>query len=368
MPTPRFEVESTVAAVPETVDKPRLQSRLIFCRLLASLLKAGIPLPKALETASQDSPDPAIQSGAQVIYDALVLSGRTLPQAIQRCPNMFDDLHVGLIRGGWETGRLDVVFSRIADVDEMVDGLYKRMAAALIQPAFILTGVMLCVVLAPKFFVPHVRAMLAELDLPMPPFSRFVFAVSDTVGSVWFWLVLVALVLFVRFRWEPLFRKEPLQRALYKLCYRIRGLSVLLRSVLHSHFARVISMQLDAGTRLLDALQNIQHGLNDPVFCLACRQISDAIKLQGCSLAEAMEQTGYFDRTMVAMVAVGEETGGLSEMLAYVARIYEEELYARIDTWEKLITPVLLLFSGAIVCVWIVAVLLPLSRVIGDML
>jgi type IV pilus assembly protein PilC len=364
----KFEPEMTVAAVPETVDKPTRLARMIFCRLLATLLKAGIPLPDALETAAKDSTDEAIRKGASVIFDALVLSGRTLPAAIQRCPNFFEDLHVGLIRSGWETGRLDIVFSRIADVDEMLDGLHKRMVAALVQPAFILSGVLLCVVLAPKLFVPHVRSMLAESGLEMPAFSRAVFAFSDVVGSGWFWLGLVAFTLWLRYRWEPLFRREPLQRALYKLCYRIPGLSVLLKSVLHAHFARVVSMQLEAGTRLLDTLQNLQHGLHDPVFCRACRDVSDAIKLQGCSLAEGMEKCGYFDKTMVAMVAVGEETGDTAEMLAYVAKVYEEELYSRIDTWEKLMTPILLMFSGAVVCVWVLAVLLPLGKVIGEML
>lgn len=362
-----FQVQSTVAAVPETVEKPTRQGRLLFCRLISYLVKAGIPLTKAVELSGQDSTDPAIRTGSEVIFDALFLSGRTLPEAIRRCPNMFEDLQVGLIRGGWETGRLHVVFARLADVDEMVDRMHKRMLAALVQPTLILIGVLLFVVLAPKFFVPHIRQMLAELSIPMPAFSKTIFAISDVVGSIWFWALAGLMTGVVYYRWETLFRKEPLQRALYKLCYRIPGLAVLLRSVMHAHFARVISMQLEAGTRLLDAMQQIQHGLTDPVFCQACKDVAQGIK-SGDSVAGAMRSCGYFDRTMVAMVHVGEEAGNTAEMLSFIANIYEEELFTRIDTWEKLAAPALMLFSGVMVCIWVIAIILPLSSVIGDVL
>lgn len=351
----------------KTKAQPTRAGRALFCRLVAVMLRAGIKLPEAIRVAGADSHDPAIQDTSFTVFDELLRRGKSLPAAVASCPNMFGILHLGLIRSGEEIGNYDVIFSHIAESDEMADRLHRRLLAALIQPAFILMGILLFAVFGPRFFVPHVRAMMSEFGLPLPVFSQLVFGLAEFVGSGSFWLILVAtLVVLQNKKWKLFQKKESLRRALYALCYRLPGVSGILRSLLHAHWARLMSMQLEAGTRIVDALRNLLDGLEDPKFNRACKDTLDSIK-QGATLAQAMAATGYFDKVVVGTVAVGEENGNVPDLLARLARFYDEDLHTRLDTFDKLLTPVLMLIGGVAVGAWVIAIILPMSQVIGGM-
>ncbi len=360
-----YAQDTTQVQVVRSTARPTRQARILFCRLVAVMVRAGISLPNAIRIAGEGSVDPAMQKTSGVIAD-LLLQGASLPEAIDSCPNMFEDLHVGLIDGGDAIGNFDVVFFHIAEAEAVVDGMHKRILAALIQPAIILAGLFLFAIFGPRIFIPQVRAMASDFGSEMPWFSNVIFGISEFIGSLWFWVGVVIVAGFLYYKWETLFRREQLQRLLYATCYRIPWLSVILRSILQAHWARIVSMQLSSGVTLLDALRRIQHGIEDPVFCQACKDISQSLK-DGESITDAMQLTGYFDRLVLGMVAVGEENGKLPELLAYTAKFYEEELATRLETFENLLTPALLTLAGVIVGAWVIAVILPLSNLIGGM-
>lgn len=356
-------IDMTVQADVRYTGPLRKDSLLVFYRTIAALLDSGRTVAQSFELAAKNSPDPNLQAAAYGVYDALALEGKTLGDAIRRYPNMFNDLNKGLIETGEQIGALAKVFPRIADAEEALDVTRHKILNALLYPAICLIGILVVMTVLPRLFIPAVREFTEDLGLPMPAFSKLVFAFSDMSVSPAFWAVIIVAAVILKTQWSNVFRSAPIQRRLYALCYYIPALRVVIKAVSQAHWARILSLQLEAGSTADKALGNLKYSLRDPVFKEACQTIIDAMR-SGKTIAQGMEQSDYFDAIVVGTVAVGEETGSLPRLLDFIGRSYEDEFSMRVATFEQLITPVLMMVCGVIVGVWTVAVLLPLGQII----
>ena len=360
-------MEMTVAADLQLDAPLRKDSLLVFYRTIAALLASGQTSSEAFRLAGEYSPDPNMKAAALGVYDELARRGKTLPEAIAKYPNMFSDLNKGLILTGDQSGDLEKIFLKIADAEEALDTTRKRIKLALMYPSVILVGTLLMVLISPRFFVGHIRSFVADMDMTMPPFSQAVFTLSDLSVSPWVWVTLILVAVVVRTRWELIFRSDRIKARFFRLCYRIPPAAMVIRALTQAHWARIISLQMEAGTNTTSALSNIKQSLKDPVFKEACQTIIDALEKQGCSFSEAMQQTGYFDPVVIGVVAIGDETGKTPTLLDFIAKTYEEEFTMRLEMFEQLISPTLLLVVGIIVGVWTIAVLLPLGQLMANL-
>lgn len=358
-------MDMTVAADLQLDAPLRKDSLLVFYRTIAALLASGQTSSESFRLAGEYSPDPNMKAAALGVYDELARRGKSLPEAIAKYPNMFTDLNKGLIATGEQIGSLEKVFLRIADAEEALDITRKRIKIALLYPSVILTGTIAMMLFSPRFFVGHIRSFVAEMGMPMPRFSEVVFQLSDWSINPYLWGTLLVLAILVRARWELFFRSDRLKARFFRLCYHIPPLAMVVKALTQAHWARIISLQMEAGTRVTDALANIKQSLLDPVFKEACQTIIDGLTSKGFSMAQAMEQTGYFDPVVVGMVAIGDETGKTPELLDFIARTYEGEFTLRLEMFEQLITPSLMLLVGIIVGVWTIAILLPLGELVA---
>jgi type II secretory pathway component PulF len=362
----QFQAMDMTVAANLQLDAPlRKDSLLVFYRTISALLASGQTSAESFRLAGEYSPDPNMKAAALGVYDELARRGKSLREAIAKYPNMFSDLNKGLIATGEQIGGLDKIFLRIADAEEALDLTRKKITLALTYPSLILIGSLLVMVISPRFFVGHIRAFVADLDMTMPAFSRAVFALSDYLASPLLWTVVVGVLAALRLRWELLFRSDRIKARFFRLCYRLPPVTMVVRALTQAHWARVVSLQLDAGCKITEALLNIKQSLQDPVFKEACQTVIDALEKQGCTLAQAMQQSGYFDPLVVGMVAIGDETGKTPELLDFIARSYEEEFSLRLEMFEQLISPALMALVGLIVGVWTVAILLPLGQLIS---
>lgn len=360
-------MDMTVAADLQLDAPLRKDSLLIFYRTLSALLASGQTSAEAFRLAGEYSPDPNMKAAALGVYDELARRGKSLPEAIAKYPNMFTDLNKGLISTGEQIGALEKVFLRIADAEEALDLTRRRIKIALLYPSLILLATLAMLLVSPRFFIGHIRSFVTEMDMPMPAFSEAVFRLSDLSVSPWLWGLLVVFVVVVRARWELMFRSDRIKARFFRLCYHIPPVAMVVRALTQAHWARIISLQMEAGTQLTSALANIKQSLQDPVFKEACQTIIDGLETKGFSMAEAMEQTGYFDPVVIGVVSVGDETGKTPELLDFIARTYEEEFSLRLEMFEQLITPSLMLVVGIIVGVWTIAVLLPLGELVAKL-
>ena len=359
-------VDMTVAA-DLRLDAPlQKDSLLVFYRTIAALLQSGQNSAESFRLAGEYSADPNMQAAALGVYDELARRGKSLPEAIAKYPNMFSDLNKGLIATGDQIGALDKVFMRIADAEEALDITRKKIKLALLYPGIIVIGVVVTMLLSPRLFVSHIRSFVIDMGMEMPAFSKAVFAFSDLTVSPWVWVAIAALAAGLRWRWELLFRSDQMKARFFRACYHIGPVATVVRALTQSHWARIMALQLEAGTKMTSGLANIKQSLRDPVFKEANQTIIDALE-RGCTLAQGMEETGYFDPVVIGVVAIGEETGKIPTLLDFIAKTYEDEFQMRLEMFEQLITPTLMMFCGTIVGIWAVATLLPMGELISNL-
>ena len=359
-------VDMTVAADLQLDAPLQKDSLLVFYRTIAALLASGQNSAESFRLAGEYSADPNMQAAALGVYDELARRGKSLPEAIAKYPNMFSDLNKGLIATGDQIGSLDKVFARIADAEEAIDVTRKRIKLALLYPSIIVFGVVITLVLSPRLFINHIRGFVTDMGLEMPAFSKAVFAFSDLTVSPLIWVALIAGAAFFRWRWELIFRSDQMKARFFRACYGFRPVATVVRALTQAHWARIMALQLEAGTKMTLGLSTIKQSLKDPVFKEANQTIIDALE-RGSTLSQGMEETGYFDPVVIGVVGVGEEVGSLPPLLDFIARTYEDEFQMRLEMFEQMITPSLMLFCGTVVGVWAVATLLPMGELIANL-
>lgn len=367
MSSPYEHIDVTVA-VNLQLDAPlRKDTLLVFYRTIAALLSAGQNSAEAFRLAGVYSADENMKATALGVYDELARRGKSLPEAVAKYPNMFSDLNKGLIATGNQIGALDKIFLKIADAEEALDITRRKIKLALLYPSLILAGILIALILSPRLFVGQIRTFVADMGMTMPAFSKTVFDLSDLSVSPYLWGGLLLLLLLLRWRWELWFRTDQMKARFFRLCYRIPPVATVVRALTQAHFARIISLQMEAGTRITSALSTLKQSLRDPVFREACQTIIDGLEKTGCTVAEAMERTGYFDPVVIGVVSIGDESGKTPELLDFIARTYEEEFQLRLEMFEQLITPTLMTVCGVIVGIWTIAVLLPLGELVASL-
>lgn len=357
-------VDMTVAADLQLDAPLHKDTLLVFYRTIAALLNSGQNSAESFRLAGEYSADPNMKIAALGVYDELARRGKSLPEAVAKYPNMFSDLNKGLIATGDQIGALDKVFARIADAEEALDMTRKKIKLALLYPSIIVIGVIFTLLLSPRLFVDHIRAFVTEMGIEMPAFSQAVFAFSDLTVSPWVWVAVAALLGLLRWRWELIFRSDQIKARFFRACYRVGPVATVVRALTQSHWARIMALQLEAGTKMTLGLANIKQSLRDPVFKEANQTIIDALQ-RGSTLAQAMEESGYFDPVVIGVVAIGEESGKIAPLLDFIAKTYEDEFQMRLQIFEQLITPTLLLFCGTAVAIWSIATLLPMGELIS---
>lgn len=340
-------------------------SLLPFYRAIAALLDSGRNCSDAFGIAGKSSGDPALQDAAYGVCIGLE-KGKTLGNALKDYPLVFNELNKSLIETGEKIGALSKVFPKIAEAEEALDITRHRIRNALTYPTIVVFGILIIMTVLPRLFVPAVRDFTRDLGLTMPAYSKLIFAFSDITVSPVFWVVVIVAIAVIAPQWSNVFRSGPIRRRLLALCYRIPALSVVLKAVMQAHWARILSLHLEAGSPITKALDTLTSSSEDPVFKKACQSMYYSLE-SGNTIAEAVAQTQYFDPLVMGMVAVGEESGCLPRLLDLVTKTYEDEFAMRVNIFEQLLTPVLMLICGVIVGGWMVAILLPLGQIITNL-
>lgn len=327
-------------------------------RELAALLAAAIPIPQALASIAEEEPNPALRSVLGEI-SADVKGGVALSAALARHPHLFPSLYTSMVRVGEEAGALPRVVLDLADLLEHADEVRGEVTSAIAYPLFVLgfgivTVVVLLTVVLPKLF-----SMLEEmLDvLPLP--TLILLRISSVFSTGWPW-ILAGLVLAGTglFAW---LRTPAGAVAFDAFKLRLPVLGPLVRTAALSRFARTLGLLLKSGVSLLPSLRIVEATVGNRVLAAQIAQVAEETR-SGNSLAAPLRSLGMFPRSAVQMIAAGEESGKLDDMLGKVAQIEERHLRARTKTLVSLLAPVLILIVGGVVGFMVIAILLPIFR------
>jgi type IV pilus assembly protein PilC len=333
-----------------------------FTRQLATLLRAGLPLLRALEVLARQERNRVWRDVQRNLADS-IRSGGMLSDAMARHPRVFDGLYLSMVRAGEAGGVLDLTLERLAGFAEKSLRLRGRLRAALAYPLVVLTVAVLILAGLLGLVVPKFQQVFAELlkGAPLPALTRGVLAVSDIVKTHFILFLAAAIAAVVLFR---MIRRTPAGgRWIDRALLRMPVLGDLWLKAIVARGARTFGTLLTGGVPMLSALRITADTAGNLRIQEALQQIHDRVKA-GDSVARPLEATGAFPPLVASMVEVGEQSGQLPAMLGKVADIYDEEVDQAVAGLSSLVEPVLIVVLAVIVGTIVIALFLPIVRIV----
>lgn len=335
----------------------------VLTRQLATTLTAGIPLVQAFQILIESfSSHPHMKQLLRTIAGD-VQGGSTLTTALKRHPQYFNSLYCGLVAAGEQSGTLDTLFLRLAIYLEKMASLKRKVLKAFFYPTLIMViAFMVCGVLL-IFVVPQFEQVFHSAGIDLPWFTEGVISVSHFLGQ-YAWLIIPCLVGIPFVVYTAKKRFVLFSNYWDKQVLKLPILGGIFHKVITARLGRTLATLFAAGIPLIDALNKVAKVSGNHVYEKAVLRIRDQVAT-GSKIVQAMRSVRLFPTLMVQMVAIGEDSGKLDDMLNRVATIYEEEVDQLVDGLSRLLEPLLILILGVFVGGLVVALYLPVFQLGG---
>jgi len=340
--------------------KVKRRDLVVFTRQFSTMLGAGLPLVQTLATLAEQSPEGLAEIAVDVRRQ--VEAGQPLSAALERFPKTFNRLYVALVRAGEVSGNLEVILDRLAAYLERADSLRRRVANALTYPAVILSMVIILGMGFLVFIIPLFQGIYDNFGAQLPLPTQVVVALSTFFRDYWWILALViaAVAFFVKFYGGTAEGRLRLDRA--KLGAPVFG--KLFIRVAVARFTRTLGTLVRSGVPIMDGLAITAATVGNRVLERAVLETRRAVG-EGRTFAEPLAETEVFPPMVVAMIAVGERTGRLEEMLNRVAEFYDDEVEVAVANLSALLEPLLMIILGFVVGGLVVSMYLPIFQMPG---
>lgn len=332
----------------------------VFMRLFATMIGAGLPLVQSLSILARQSDKGFRKVVRSLIHD--LESGDTLAGAMGRHPKVFTELSVNMVSAGEAAGALDTILARLAEFLEKNGALGRKMRTAMVYPAMILGVAVPTVAILLVFVIPTFETMFASSGVPLPLPTRFVIGASEVLKGYWWVLLAVAAAVIVLL--DRVRRTEPGRLLADRLLLSIPVLGNLLRKAAVARFTRTLGTLVVSGVSILEGLEVTAKTAGNRVIHDAVMK-SRASIAGGNTIAGPLEESGAFTPMVVRMVEVGEQTGGLDEMLERIADFYDEEVDSALEALIAAVEPAMIVVLGVVVGGMIVAMYLPIFDMIN---
>jgi type II secretion system protein F len=327
----------------------------LVTRQLSDLLRAGVPLNRALDVLAEQTSNGELAATLGEI-EKLVSSGSTLHEALARFPRVFPSLFVNMVRAGEAGGFLEDCLKRLALFIEKDQELRSRVASALAYPVLLIVIGVFAIGFLMVFFIPRFSEIFRKMgdNLPLP--TQIVMSISYFFRDQWLFVLLG--VAGLALGWNRVTASLGGRRIVDRIRLRLPLFGDIVRKNAVSRFTRTLGTLLKSGVSILAALQISKEAMGNRVLMDDVDEASAGIK-QGRSLAEILRQSRTFPRMVVDMIAVGEEGGNLDEVLVNVADAYDVQVERAVRVFVALFEPALLLFMAALVGFIVISMLLP---------
>jgi type IV pilus assembly protein PilC len=347
------------AIEPAAVKDVKIKRRelVVFTRQFATMIDAGLPLIQTLATLAEQSPDGLAEIVADVRRQ--VEAGQPLSNALEGFPRTFDRLYISLVRAGELSGNLEGVLEQLAGYMERADSLRRKVSGALAYPTVVLGMVVLLALGFLLFIIPLFEGIFTGFGAQLPLPTRVVVAISEFLRDYFYIpLILIAGIwLFFRFYGETAEGRLKLDSA--KLRLPIFG--KLFVKVAVARFSRTLGILVRSGVPIMDGLAITAATAGNRLLEQAVKKTRRAVG-EGQTIAEPLKQTEVFPAMVVAMIAVGERTGRLEEMLGKIADFYDDEVEVAVTGLASLLEPILMIFMGLVVGGLVVSMYLPIFQ------
>jgi len=333
----------------------------IFTRQFATMIDAGLPLVQALDILSSQVENKTLGKAlSQVKVD--VESGATYADALKKHPRIFSELYVNMVAAGEAGGILDTILNRLAAYIEKAMKLKKKVKSALVYPAVVTSIAVLVIAVIMIFVVPTFSKMFAQLGGTLPLPTRMIINMSNFIAGIGGLLVAGAIVAFVVFLVQ--FRRTEKGKYITdRILLKLPIFGVLLNKVAVAKFTRTLGTLVSSGVPILDGLDITAKTSGNKVIEYAITDVRKGV-VGGKTLAEPITKAQVFPPMVTHMIAVGESTGALDAMLAKIADFYDDEVDATVSNLTAMMEPMLMVFLGGTVGFIVVAMYLPIFKLI----
>jgi len=356
----RTAAGAKTVAQPDQVRKRKVTLRqlALFCRQLGTMYSAGIPIIDALQTVARQVPNPYFAVVLKIVASD-VARGATLTWALERHPQVFPPILTKVVASGEASGSLDDSLARSASHFEREHELRAKVRGALTYPAIVGVLAVVVSVFLILVIIPGFDSLFATLGGDLPWITRFMMALGNW-GRRYLVHILIAVVGFVffavkyvqtpegRYRWDALLLRVPIFSRL-----------IMLDGV--SRFCRTFSALTNSGVQIVNSLSLVEQVIGNSVLAKAIASTRDAVR-RGERISDPLRRTGAFPEMVPQMIAIGEETGQVANMLDRLADYFERDLTFMTDSLSKLIEPAMVLFLGGIVAFIVFSVAMPMFQ------
>ena len=356
-----IKIDEGTATKKKRTGSIKMRDIVIFTRQFSTMINSGLPLVQALDILATQSENPALKDVTrQVVFD--VESGNTVADALRKHPKAFTELYVNMVAAGEAGGILDTILMRLAVFMEKNDALVRKVKGAMIYPGVIMSVAAIAITVLLLFVIPTFQSMFASANIPLPLPTRIVITASKLLKGYWWLVVIVAVAGF--FLLKRYYATPSGKLVVDRLLLKAPVLGDVLRKSAVSRFTRTLGTLISSGVSILDGLEITAKTSGNRVIQDAIME-SRASIAGGETIAAPLKKSQVFPPMVISMIAVGEQTGGLDEMLTKIADFYDEEVDAAVSGLLALMEPVMIVFLGIVVGGMVIAMYLPIFDMVN---
>ncbi len=359
----RLNVVKIDEATPKKPKRGHIKMRdiVILTRQFSTMINAGLPLVQTMTILAEQSENKVLSEiMRKVVFD--VESGNTVADALGKHPQAFSGLYVNMVAAGEAGGILDTILMRLATFMEKNDALIRKVKGAMIYPSVIMSVAAIAVTVLLIFVIPVFENLFASAGLALPLPTRIVMGASRFLKGYWY--VVMATIGVAVFMFRKYNATSNGKLNVDRFLLRVPVLGDVLRKSAVSRFTRTLGTLISSGVSILDGLEITAKTAGNRVVQDAIMESRSSIA-GGDTIAAPLKKSGVFPPMVISMISVGEQTGGLDEMLSKIADFYDEQVDTAVSNLLSLLEPIMIVFLGVVVGGMVVAMYLPIFDMIN---
>lgn len=338
--------------------KVRMDDLAIFSRQMATLVDAGIPIVGGLEAVAEQMENPAMRAAVNLLRKE-VEGGTNFTAAIAKQGALFSPLFVSMVKSGEASGHLAEVLDRLATYMEKSAALQRKVKSAMVYPCIVFTMAFAITAVLMLKVIPTFKQIFITIGVELPLLTRILIGISDGLQKGF---IPVVILFFAGAYWFRKVLATPKGRYRFdSFLLKIGIIGPLLRKVAIAKFSRTLATLVKSGVQILAALEIVSESAGNKVIAEAVMKVRSSIR-EGENIAQPLAASGVFPPMVVRMVAVGEQTGRMDDMLTKVADFYEDQVDAAVSGLTSALEPVIIAVLGLVVGSIVLSIFLPIFK------
>ncbi|MBN1551202.1 type II secretion system F family protein [bacterium] len=350
-------------AIPGLTNRIKERDIVVFTRTFSTMVDAGLPLVQCLEILAQQTDNPIFSKAISDIGHS-VESGSTYADALRKHPKIFDELYCNMVEAGETGGILDTILNRLASYMEKSITLKRQVKSALVYPSVIVSVAIGVVTFLMYAVIPVFGKIFSSLGSSLPLPTKIVIATSNFIRDYIVIIIIVAIGIWLTIRYIR--KTEKGARIFDATLLKLPVFGLLLRKVAVAKFTRTLGTLISSGVPILEGLEITAKTAGNKVIEDAVMKTRVSIS-EGKTISEPLAATDVFPPMVTQMIAVGESTGALDAMLDKIADFYDEEVDIAVANLTQALEPLLMVFLGVSIGFIVVAMYMPMFKLIGEL-